>query len=75
MIDQVGKILIITGAFIMVGGVLLILFAKTSWIGKLPGDINISKGNFHFYFPLTTSLILSILLSLIMVILFKFLNR
>ena len=61
-----GKILVVFG-FVIVGiGVLLMFSDKIPFIGKLPGDINIKKDNFQFYFPITTSIIVSILLSLIM---------
>ncbi len=60
-----GKILILFGfLLILVGGVLL-LSGKIPWIGRLPGDIYVEKKNFSFYFPLTTSLIISIILTLL----------
>ena len=58
-----GKLLIIFGiAMIAIGGVLL-LFGKIPFIGKLPGDIMVQKKNFTFYFPLATSILLSLLLT------------
>ena len=61
-----GKILVVFG-FVIIGiGVLLMFSDKIPFIGKLPGDMNIKKDNFQFYFPITTSIIISILLSLIM---------
>ena len=64
MID-IGKMLIIFGvAAIIIGGILM-LSAKVPWIGRLPGDILVQKKNFTFYFPLATSILLSILLTLI----------
>ena len=70
-IQYVGKFLIIFGIVtILIGGVLL-LFGKIPWIGRLPGDIIIQRRNFTFYFPLATSIILSIGLTLI----FWFLGR
>ncbi len=60
-----GKLLILFGfLLILVGGVLL-LGGKIPWIGRLPGDIYIEKKNFSFYFPLTTSIIISIILTLL----------
>jgi hypothetical protein len=61
-----GKLLIVFGLIIVGLGVLLMFFDKIPLIGKLPGDINIKKDNFQFYFPITTSLVLSILVSLIL---------
>lgn len=58
-----GKLLIIAGG-ILIGVGLLISFApRLPWLGRLPGDILIKRENFSFYLPLTTSLLLSVLLS------------
>ena len=63
--NELAKILIITGVvFIVVGGALVVL-GKIPGMGKLPGDIMIKKENFSFYFPVTTCIILSIILSII----------
>ena len=59
-----GKILIIFGICLVVVGFILILGDKIPWIGRLPGDIYIKRDRFTFYFPLMTSIIISILLSL-----------
>ncbi|MGE5894587.1 MAG: DUF2905 domain-containing protein [bacterium] len=64
--EHIGKILFITGLFIAGIGALLMLSGKISWIGKLPGDIVIQKKHFTFYFPLATSILLSLLISLIL---------
>jgi len=61
-----GKLLIVFGLIIVGLGILLMFFDKIPLIGKLPGDINIKKDNFQFYFPITTSIVLSILVSLIL---------
>lgn len=58
-----GKILIATGLVIAGIGILLILTPKVPWLGKLPGDILIKKDNFRFYFPVTTCIIISIILT------------
>jgi len=64
MID-IGKMLIIFGvAAIVIGGILM-LSGKVPWIGRMPGDILVRKKNFTFYFPLATSILISILLTLI----------
>ncbi|MBI4848930.1 MAG: DUF2905 domain-containing protein [Nitrospirae bacterium] len=69
---DIGKFLLTTGIIIAVIGVLLILFKDgLSFLGKLPGDVVIQRKNFTFYFPLATSILLSIILSLI----FYFLGR
>lgn len=64
MID-IGKILIIFGVVSIIIGGLLMFSGKVPWLGRLPGDILVQKKNFTFYFPLATSILLSILLTLI----------
>jgi len=61
----IGKILIAFGLLIVLAGVVLVLIGRVPWIGRLPGDIHIQRGNFTFYFPLATSLLLSVVLTLI----------
>jgi hypothetical protein len=60
-----GKMLILLGVLIIVIGLLLLIGEKIPWIGRLPGDIIIRKKNFTFYFPLATSIIISIILTLL----------
>ncbi len=62
---SLAKLLILFGFLLIVVGGILLLAGKIPWIGKLPGDIYIEKKNFSFYFPLTTSLIISIILTLL----------
>ncbi|HEV8586070.1 MAG TPA: DUF2905 domain-containing protein [Methylomirabilota bacterium] len=61
---DVGRALIVLGLFLVVVGVLISLVGKVAWLGRLPGDIHIQRGNWTFYFPLATSILLSIVLSL-----------
>jgi hypothetical protein len=63
-----GRILIVVGVVLVLVGLLV------SWgvpIGRLPGDLTVRRGNFTFYFPLATSIIASILLTLLMMFLSK----
>ena len=60
-----GKMLILLGVFIIVIGLLLLIGEKIPWIGRLPGDIIIKKEKFSFYFPITTCILVSILLTLL----------
>jgi uncharacterized protein HemY len=60
-----GKVLIVIGLVIAGIGIVLLLSPKVPWIGKLPGDILIKKDNFRFYFPLTTCIIVSLILTLL----------
>ena len=64
MFGALGKMLILLGVLIIVIGLLLLIGEKIPWIGKLPGDIVIRKKNFTFYFPLATSILISIILTL-----------
>jgi len=65
-----GKLLIIAGLVLIVIGALFV-FSKFIPIGRLPGDIYIKKGDFSFYFPLVTSIVISIILTLISLFLGK----
>lgn len=69
-----GKILILFGVFSIIIGVLLLFSDKLPYIGRLPGDIRIEKENFKFYFPITTSILLSILISLVLLV-FSFFSK
>lgn len=63
-----GRLLVITGLAIALIGVVLEVVAR-GWLpglGRLPGDIYFQRGNFRFYFPLTTSILLSLVLTLIL---------
>jgi hypothetical protein len=72
--SQPGKIMILIGAvFIIAGLVFHFAGGKLSWMGHLPGDIRVEKENIRFYFPVTTMILLSIVLSLILWILKKIL--
>lgn len=67
-----GKVLILSGLALVVGGLLLVGLGKLpgegsgwGWLGRLPGDVLIKKGNVTFYFPLATSLLISLLLTVL----------
>jgi len=64
-IEHIGRFLIILGIVIVAIGGLLMLSGKIPYVGRLPGDIIIQKKNFTFYFPITTGIILSIILTLV----------
>ncbi len=66
MITELAKMIIILGIVLVAIGLLLLLAQKFPFLGRLPGDILIKKDNFTFYFPLATSIILSIIISLIL---------
>ncbi len=70
--QQTGKILIIAGLILVIAG-LVIYFAgnKLNWLGHLPGDIRIEKENVRFYFPVTTMILISVVLSLVLYLIRK----
>jgi hypothetical protein len=63
MIEFLGKILILLGAILIFLGLIFSFAGKIPYVGKLPGDILITKENFTFYFPLGTSILISIVLT------------
>ena len=65
-LQHIGKALLVIGILLAVIGGLLMLSGKIPWLGRLPGDIVVQRKNFTFYFPLATSILLSILLTLIL---------
>ena len=68
---DLGRFLLVTGLILALVGLGILAAGRLPWLGRLPGDILIQRKHVTFYFPLTTSLVLSVLLSL----LFLFLSR
>ncbi len=69
-----GKYIIYIGIFIVVIGTIVYFFGdKLHWIGRLPGDIRIEKTNFRFYFPITTMILASIVITFLVYLIKKFL--
>jgi hypothetical protein len=64
-VQYLGKTLIMFGIVIAAIGGILFFLGKISWLGKMPGDILIQRKNFTFFFPLATSILISIFLSLL----------
>lgn len=74
MNPESGKYIIFVGiAIVVIGALVYFLGDKLHWIGRLPGDIRVENENFRFYFPLTTMILLSLLLTLITNLIKKFL--
>ena len=80
--DGLGKALVVTGGLLALAGLVLLLVEKGAgsdgllnqwlgWFGKLPGDISVRRDGFSFYFPLTTSILISVVLSLLVYFLSK----
>jgi hypothetical protein len=63
---DLGKLLVVLGVLIVVAGLVLMLVGRIPFVGRLPGDIHVQRGNWSFYFPLATSLLLSVILSLVL---------
>lgn len=73
MNSETGKYIILLGVLIIIIGAIIYFFHdKLHWIGHLPGDIRVEKENFRFYFPITTLILFSLLLSIIIRIIRRF---
>jgi hypothetical protein len=59
------------GGFILLVGVFLTIGGRIPFLGRLPGDIDFTRGNVHFYFPLATGLVLSIILTIVLNLFFR----
>ena len=64
--NDLGKFLVIVGLLIAAAGVLVWTGFGRGWLGRLPGDLHYSRGNFSVQFPLVTCLLLSLLLTLLL---------
>jgi hypothetical protein len=64
-VNDIGKVFIGIGIALVVLGALFWLGDKLPWFGRLPGDIDIKRENFRFYFPLTTCLFVSLVVTLL----------
>jgi len=69
--NELAKGLILLGAVLSAVGLILLFFQKVPFLGKLPGDIIIKRENFTFFFPLATSIVVSLLISLILSVIGK----
>ncbi|MSU62563.1 MAG: DUF2905 domain-containing protein [Pedosphaera sp.] len=63
--NEIGKWLMVAGLLLAGVGAFLWLGPKIPWLGRLPGDIAVERPNFKFYFPLTTCIIVSVVLTLL----------
>ena len=74
MDQSTGKYIIFIGIAVIVIGVLIyFLHDKLHWIGRLPGDIRIERENFRFYFPIVTMIVISLILTIVINLIKKFL--
>jgi membrane protein implicated in regulation of membrane protease activity len=65
-VTELGKLLIVFGVVIALVGLALTLAGRLPWFGRLPGDIYVQRGNWSFYFPLATSILVSVVLTLVL---------
>jgi hypothetical protein len=65
-VGDIGRLLVVVGVVIVVAGLVLMLAGRVPWLGRLPGDIVVQRGNWSFYFPLATSILLSVVISLLL---------
>jgi hypothetical protein len=63
--NDIGKTLVIVGLALVVLGAVFWVGDKTPWFGRLPGDIRVEREHYKLYFPLTTCLLISILLTIV----------
>lgn len=68
MITNLGRALILFGVVLILLGGIMLLFGKIPLFGKLPGDIHIQKKRFSFYFPMASSILISLILSLLFIL-------
>ena len=68
---EMAKIVILIGAVLIVIGLVMLVLPRFPFLGKLPGDILIKKEQFTFYFPLATSIVISIIISLVLYLISK----
>jgi len=70
-VPEVGRLLVVVGAFVALIGLVFMVGGRIPFLGRLPGDISFSRGNTHFYFPLVTSLLLSVVLTVLLNLFFR----
>jgi hypothetical protein len=73
--ENLGKLLILIGVFIAILGVFLAFWSRIPFLGRLPGDVFVQKGNFRFFFPIVTCLVISAVLTIIINLIIRFLGR
>ncbi len=65
-LSSIGKFIIMVGILLVVVGILITLTGRVPFLGKLPGDIFLRKGNFSFYFPVVTCIVLSVIFTILL---------
>jgi hypothetical protein len=65
-LEPLGRTLVVVGVFITVLGAIMLLTPRVPWLGRLPGDIVIHRDDLTIYLPITTMLLVSVLLSVVL---------
>ncbi len=65
-VSSLGRLLIGIGVLIVIVGGVLLVFGRIPFLGRLPGDIRVQRGNFSCFVPIATSIVLSLLLTLLL---------
>ncbi len=73
--EEIGKWLLLFGVLLAVVGGVILLIGKVPWLGRLPGDIVIQRDNFSCFFPLATSILLSLVLTVLLNLVLRIINR
>ncbi len=73
--ESLGKILIFIGVFIIIAGLLVLFWNHIPFLGKLPGDFSFQKGNVRLFFPIVTCLIISAVLTVVINIVIRLINK
>jgi hypothetical protein len=73
--DQVGKLLLVVGGAIVVLGLLFLLLGRAGFLGRLPGDISFSSGNFSCFVPIASMILISLLLTIIANVVIRIFNK
>jgi hypothetical protein len=71
----IGRMLLIFGAIFVVLGLIFLLIGRVPWLGKLPGDIFIRRGDSSFYFPLVTCIVISVIVTTLVNVVIWLLNK
>jgi len=64
--NDLGKLLVVAGIVLVIAGAIIWSGVGRSWLGRLPGDVHYQRGNFSFYFPFVTCILLSIVLTILL---------
>ncbi len=73
--SDIGKLIVLMGAVLLVVGGLIWAMGRVPFLGNLPGDIRIQRGNVSCFFPLATMIILSVVLTVVLNIVLRLLNK